>query len=213
MSQLIKEFLPLDVELEQISYDKKLEQSVHKLAGLEENIEKSFKSVAHDMEKANNELKKYLILQRETLRSYVQFQNQKSNLINSKDIATLKDHVTHVERAIEVQIEMVNDIKDVSQGYKEYSKTLKDYGRKLSKLNKYEANWKNTASEMNKARSDQMVTGSKLEKIENQLRKEKSQVQKQYHNKSHSNSFVVTAVLQLNQAWQKLKSNIKNFSW
>ena len=213
MSQLIKEFLPLDVELEQIAYDKKLEHSVSKLAGLEESIEKSFKSVARDMEKANNELKKYLNLQKETLRSYVQFQNQKSDLINSKDIATLKDHVIHVERTVEVQIEMANDIKDVSLGYKEYSKTLKDYGRKLSKLNKYEANWKHTASELTKARSDQMVTGSKLEKLENQLRKEKSQVQKQYHNKSHSNSFVVTAVLQLNQAWQKFKSNIKNFSW
>jgi len=213
MSQLIKEFLPLDVELEQISYDKKLEHSVHKLTGLEENIEKSFKSVAHDMEKANNELKKYLTFQKETLRSYVQFQNQRSDLINQKDIANLKDHVIHVERTIEVQIEMVNDIKDISQGYKEYSKTLKDFGKKLSKLSKFETNWKNIAAEMNKARSDQMVTGSKLEKIENQLRKEKSQVQKQYHNKSHSNSFVVTAVMQLNQAWQKFKSNIKNISW
>ena len=213
MSQLIKEFLPLDVELEQISYDKKLENSVHKLGGLEENLEKSFKSVANDMEKANKELKKYLTLQKETLRSYVQFLNRRSDLISQKDLANLKDHVTHVERTIDVQDEMANDIKEVSQGYKEYSKTLKDFGRKLSKLNKSESNWKNTAAEMIKARSDQMVTGSKLEKLENQLRKDKSQVQKQYHNKSHSNSFVVTAVLQLNQAWQKFKSNIKNFSW
>ena len=213
MSQLIKEFLPLDVEIEQISFDKKLENSVHKLAGLEENLEKSFKSVAHDMEKSNKELKKYLTLQKETLRSYVQFLNQKSDLISQKDLANLKDHVSHIERTIDVQDEMANDIKEVSQGYKEYSKTMKDFGRKLSKLNKSESNWKNTAAELNKARSNQMVTGSKLEKLENQLRKEKSQVQKQYHNKSHANSFVVTAVLQLNQAWQKFKSNIKNFSW
>ena len=213
MSQLIKEFLPLDVELEQISFDKKLENSVHKLAGLEENLEKSFKSVAHDMEKSNKELKKYLTLQKETLRSYVQFLNQKSDLISQKDLANLKDHVSHIERTIDVQDEMANDIKEVSQGYKEYSKTMKDFGRKLSKLNKSESNWKNTAAELNKARSNQMVTGSKLEKLENQLRKEKSQVQKQYHNKNHANSFVVTAVLQLNQAWQKFKSNIKNFSW
>ena len=134
-------------------------------------------------------------------------------MINQKDIATLKDHLIHVERTIEVQIEMANDIKDVSLGYKEYSKSLKDYGKKLSKLNKCETNWKNTAAEMNKARSDQTVTGSKLEKIENHLRKEKSEVQKQYYNKSHGNSFVATAVLQLNQAWQKFKSNIKNISW
>jgi len=185
MSQLIKEFLPLDVELEQISFDKKLENSVHKLAGLEENLEKSFKSVAHDMEKSNKELKKYLTLQKETLRSYVQFLNQKSDLISQKDLANLKDHVSHIERTIDVQDEMANDVKEISQGYKEYSKTMKDFGRKLSKLNKSESNWKNTAAELNKARSDQMVTGSKLEKLENQLRKEKSQVQKQYHNKSH----------------------------
>ena len=213
MSQLIKEFLPLDVELEQISFDKKLEISVYKLAGLEESIEKGFKTVAQDMEKANNELKKYLNLQKETLRSYIQFLNRQSDLINQKDIANLKDHVIHVERTIDVQIEMVNDIKEVSQGYKEYSNTLKDLGRKLSKLNKSELNWKNIAAEMTKARSDQMVTGSKLSKLENQLRKEKSEVQKQYHNKSHANSFVVTAVLNLNQIWQKFKSNIKNISW
>ena len=213
MSQLIKEFLPLDVELEQISFDKKLESSINKLVGLEENIERSFKNAAHDMEKANKELKKYLNLQKETLRSYVQFLNQKSDLITPQDLAKLKDHVTHVERSIIVQDEMVNDLKYVSQGYKEYSKTLKDLNRKFSKLNKSETNWKNTAAEMTKARSDQMVTGSKLEKLENQLRKEKSEVQKQYHNKNHANSFVVTAVLQLNQAWQKFKSNIKNISW
>ncbi len=108
---------------------------------------------------------------------------------------------------------MANDIKEISQGYKEYSKSLKDFGKKLSKLYKSETDWKNTAAELTKARSDQMVTGAKLEKLENRLRKEKSEVQKQYHNKDHSNSFVITAVLQLNQSWQRFKSNIKNISW
>ncbi|MHA1719119.1 MAG: hypothetical protein ACTSWX_05870 [Promethearchaeota archaeon] len=213
MSQLIKEFLPLDIELEQISYDKKLEASINKLAGLEENIEKSFKNVAQNMEKANNELKKYLDLQKETLRNYVQFINQRSDLINQKELSKLKDHVTHLEKTIDSQTEIVNNIKDVSSGYKEFSKTLKDLNKKFSKLNKYQSNWKNTAAELAKARGNQMVTGSKLEKLEKQLKSEKSEVQKQYHNRDHSNSFVSTAVLQLNQAWQKLKSNIKNISW
>jgi len=213
MSQLIKKFLPLDVEIEQITYDKKLENSVQKLAGLEENIEKSFKNVSQNMEKANKELKKYLTIQKETLRSYVQFINQRSDLITPQNLAKLKDHVTHIERNVDVQDEMTNDIKEISQGYKEFSKTLKDFGKKLSKLNKSESNWKDTAAELTKSRSDQMVTGSKLEKLENRLRKEKSEVQKQYHNKDHSNSFVITAVLQLNQSWQRFKSNIKNLSW
>lgn len=213
MSQLIKKFLPLDVELEQITYDKKLENSVQKLVGSEENIEKSFKNVSQNMEKANKELKKYLNIQKETLRSYVQFINQRSDLITPQNLAKLKDHVAHVERSIDVQDEMANDIKEISQGYKEYSKSLKDFGKKLSKLYKSETDWKNTAAELTKARSDQMVTGAKLEKLENRLRKEKSEVQKQYHNKDHSNSFVITAVLQLNQSWQRFKSNIKNISW
>ncbi len=97
MSQLIKKFLPLDVELEQITYDKKLENSVQKLVGSEENIEKSFKNVSQNMEKANKELKKYLNIQKETLRSYVQFINQRSDLITPQNLAKQKDHVAHVE--------------------------------------------------------------------------------------------------------------------
>lgn len=204
---------PSNQELEDLVLTKKITASLNKLHTLEENTMKSLRDVANRMRSSNQELKKYLELQRQSERLYIQLVTRKSDLIHNHELQQLKEHVKRLEARIEIQFELQNGFREVSGAYKEYYKSVSDLGHTYGQLNKRQNEWQSDTSNLSKAHGDMTVSSKKLDKLESSIQKRKQQVLKLYTERQHRNGFVEQALLHVNQAWVKLKNKIKNMGW
>jgi methyl-accepting chemotaxis protein len=208
----IQDDLPKDPEIDQFKFDKDSASAIQKLASLEDNVKDAFKDLGEKMAKSNSVLNSYIALQKEMSRQYIQCINQDSDLVNKQDLQKLKQHIEKVEITAENQDEISNIFKEMANGYNEYSNSLKDMGKIWQNISKKQNDWHNEAHSLRKAK-DKNATGGKLDKIERNIQDIKGNVVKLYGEKDHKFSFVQKGFLRVNQAWQKLKQNIKNIAW
>jgi chromosome segregation ATPase len=209
----IKDYLPMDQEIEDIQITRDLASSLDKLQSLEDNVMKGIKDLADRMKKANSELEKYLGIQNEASRLYIQLVNRKSDLIKQPDLTKLKAHVANITQKVNANTNLYHGFLELASGYKEYQKTLGNLSKATGKLNKHQKDWHDSAADLAKAQSSQAVSGGKLDKIENSIEKNKRKVMKAYEDRKHQEAFVETAHKRVNQLWLKLKDIVKNTSW
>ncbi|MHA1613160.1 MAG: hypothetical protein ACTSYU_13980, partial [Promethearchaeota archaeon] len=132
----INSFKPMDPEIDQIHYDKQLEDSINKLQDLEDAVRRSLKDLASKIRKTHDELGNYHKIQFENERNYIQLVNRNSDLVKRPDLNRLKEHNKRTNIRLEVQKNMSNVLLQLSNDYKELTGTLKDLGSVMGKMNK-----------------------------------------------------------------------------
>jgi len=181
----IKKSFPMNMELEYLALTKKITASLGKLQMLEENTMKSLRDVANRIRTSNQELKKYLELQHQSERLYIQLVTRKSDLIHNLELQKLKEHIKHLEARVEIQFEIQNGFREVASSYKEYYKSVGELGRTYGQLNKRQNEWQSDTSNLSKAHGDMAVSSKKLDKLESSIQKRKQQVIKLYTEKQN----------------------------
>ncbi|MCF2138715.1 MAG: hypothetical protein K9W44_01505 [Candidatus Lokiarchaeota archaeon] len=207
----IKDFLPMDPEIEQMHYDKKTEDSLSKLQYLEDGVRRSIKDLASSLKKSSEELENLLQIQQESERNYIQLVNRHSDLISKNDLAQIKQENKQIELRLSIQQNINNALLDLANNYKEYSKSLKELEKIIEKLNKKQSSWRDAAAELAKLRGSQMASGGKLNKVEKKIESKKADVIKIRTEIKHRQSFVETNLKHINETLLKLKNSIKNF--
>ncbi len=208
----VNSFKPTDPEIEQMQYDKQLEDSVDKLQNLEDAVRRSLKDLANKLGKTHNELGKYHKIQLENERNYIQMVNRNSDLVKKQDLNRLKERNKRTMIRLEVQKNMSNVLLELSNDYKELSGTLKDLGSVMGKLNKKQNQWRDYTGDLAKLRGSQMASGGKLNKVEGNIQKSKESVIKLRDEVKHREGFVETALKRIYNSLIKLKNTVKNFA-
>ncbi|MHA1886708.1 MAG: hypothetical protein DRO88_01525 [Promethearchaeia archaeon] len=207
----IKDFLPIDPEIEQFQFDKKITESINKQQYLEDGVRRALNELANQLKKSAQEIQHYLVIQRENERNYIQLINRKSDLVLKSDLSQLRTENSQMEQKLQVQEHILNSLLDLSNDYKEYTKTLKNLGKIMEKLNKSQSSWRDAAAELAKLRGSQMASGGKLQKVENKIEAGKASVIKIRSEVKHRKSFVLTTLKRINETLLKLKNGIKSF--
>ncbi|MHA1776700.1 MAG: hypothetical protein ACTSWC_07975 [Promethearchaeota archaeon] len=207
----IKDFLPIDPEIEQFQFDKKITESINKQQYLEDGVRRALNELANQLKKSAQEIQHYLAIQRENERNYIQLINRKSDLVLKSDLSQLRTENSQMEQKLQVQEHILNSLLDLSNDYKEYTKTLKNLGKIMEKLNKSQSSWRDAAAELAKLRGSQMASGGKLQKVENKIEAGKASVIKIRSEVKHRKSFVLTTLKRINETLLKLKNGIKSF--
>lgn len=208
----IRDYTPMDPEIEQIHYDKKIEDSVNKLQDLEDNVRKAVKDLASKLEKANEELGQLLKMKKESERNYIQLVNRNSDIIKKQDLNRLKEENKRIELRRGVQTDVIGVLHGISNDYKELTGALKDLGKNMGKMNKIQLSWRESTAELAKLKGSQMATGGKLNKVEKSIRQGKEKVIKMHEEVNHRHVFVETALKRINDSLIKLKNSIRNFT-
>lgn len=209
----MEKFLPMDVELDEIRLNKDLVRSLDKLTLFEETMAKDFKNLSKGFKNSNEEITRYLEIQNQVIRHYIQLINRNSDLVAKVDLNNLKNHVKKMEERLENQLKIETTLKDLSMGYKEYAKSLGDYTKATHGLLKKQGAWHDNASTHAKLKHNPRVTGEKLEKIEAKLATSKEVVRKRYEERKHRNGFVQHGMQRISELWLKLKMQITKIEW
>ncbi len=207
----IKDFLPMDPEIEQMHYDKKTEDSLSKLQYLEDGVRRSIKDLANSLKKSSEELENLLQIKQESERNYIQLINRHSDLVLNSDLTQIKQKNKQIQLRLSIHQNIINILLDLSNNYKEYSKSLKELEKITEKLNKTQSSWRDAAAELAKLRGSQMASGGKLNKVEKKIESKKADVIKIRTEIKHRQSFVETNLKHINETLLKLKNAIKNF--
>ena len=208
----IKDFKPMDPEMEQMLYDKKLEESINKLEYLEDAVRKALKDLATKLGKTHEELANYHKIQLENERNFIQLVNRDSDIVKKQDFNRLKEQNKRTEIRLDVQKNMTSVLLELSNDYKELTGTLKDLGSAMGKMNKTQMQWRDFTGDLAKLRGSQMASGGKLNKVEGNIRKSKESVIKLREDVKHREGFVETALKRINDSLIKLKNAVKNFT-
>ncbi|MHA1618675.1 MAG: hypothetical protein ACTSVZ_05280 [Promethearchaeota archaeon] len=208
----INSFKPMDPEIDQIHYDKQLEDSINKLQDLEDAVRRSLKDLASKIRKTHDELGNYHKIQFENERNYIQLVNRNSDLVKKPDLNRLKEHNKRTNIRLEVQKNMSNVLLQLSNDYKELTGTLKDLGSVMGKMNKRQSQWRDYTADLAKLKGSQMASGGKLNKVEGNIRKSKESVIKLRDEVKHREGFVETAIKRIYNSLIKLKNTVKNFA-
>ncbi|MHA1518655.1 MAG: hypothetical protein ACTSRK_00595 [Promethearchaeota archaeon] len=208
----INSFKPMDPEIDQIHYDKQLEDSINKLQDLEDAVRRSLKDLASKIRKTHDELGNYHKIQFENERNYIQLVNRNSDLVKKPDLNRLKEHNKRTNIRLEVQKNMSNVLLQLSNDYKELTGTLKDLGSVMGKMNKKQSQWRDYTADLAKLKGSQMASGGKLNKVEGNIRKSKESVIKLRDEVKHREGFVETALKRIYNSLIKLKNTVKNFA-
>jgi hypothetical protein len=208
----MKEHLPMDIEITQgEEHDKSAIDALNRLQSAEDGVTRAFKELAERMEKANKERERFYQNQREMERQYIQLTQRKSTLITNMDLQVLKEHLKRSEESVNTHTQIAIVLKEMGDGYAEYNNALKDLLKVWSNLGKTEADWRKAGNDFRKAMEEQ--DGNKLEKLEKEIIKRKSEVVKAFQDKAYRWTFVEKAMVRINQTWQKLKNSVKNVGW
>ena len=203
---------PTNEEQDQFSFDEKSASKLKNLCDSETLVGKSLHDLAKRMHDATKDKEKYLDVQQQMVRQYIQLAGRDSKLVNDQDLQLLKQHISRIETTIEVQTEVQKEFKNIAGTYKEYAKMLEELHGVWGKITKKQKEWHKYTAELKKAKA-KMPTGEKLMKLEKKMEKAKGEVIKLYGDKRNRGVFVENSFANVNDAWDKLKDEIKNVSW
>jgi hypothetical protein len=211
MSNSIKDAIPTDIEITQLSFDKTAADQITRLIDAEGEVMNSLGVLANSFDKTAKLRKAYNDNQFEISRNYIQLVQRKSTIFQSRDLQEMKEHIKRNEDSVLAFNDLKVLFQGISDGYKEYYSNLKEYGKAYQRFIKAETDWYNASLDLRKAK-DKYDT-ERMDKLEKGLVKLKADVEKYFIEKNHRSEFVSKSVVRIDQSFQKLKMNIKNIAW
>jgi predicted nuclease with TOPRIM domain len=166
---------------------------------------------AKKMKQAVSEMQSYTDVAQEISRNYIQLVNRDSEIVSNQALHKLKEHLKRLDTTITNQTELYNTMFEVASAYSDYSDTLRDLSKTWDQLIDKQKSWRDADYELKKAQAKNNY--EKYDKIESNVRKGKNEVIKAFNEKEGKDSFVSSAMVRVNQAWNLLKIRIKNISW
>lgn len=207
----IKEDLPNNIDIDQMELDKKAASAISKLYEAERSVGDALTQCAKKIKQAVSEMESYSDVSQEISRNYIQLVNRDSQIVSNQALHKLKEHLKRLETTITNETELYNTLFELSSSYGDYSNGLRQLTKSWDQLIDKQKAWRDADYELKKAQAKNNY--EKYDKIENNIRKGKSDVIKAFNEKEGKDSFVSNAMVRVNQAWNLLKARIKNISW
>lgn len=210
MSKIEKD-QPSQLDIDEMELDKKASAAIFRVFDAEESAARAVQDLGAKLQRSAIELQSYYDISFEISRNYIQLTNRNSDIISPLHLQKIKEHLKRLETSLANQKDVYNTMFELESAYSDYAGGVRELGKSWDNLLKKQASWRDADYELKKAQAKQSY--EKYDKIEQNIRKGKAETIKALSEKDGKDSFVSSAVVRLNQAWNALKMKIKNISW